>query len=66
MITWIDEESKKEHIRPSASKKARKCTIRVMLLERAAQWGHAKKGTPKPLYRAVAHASLRNVSFLFN
>jgi hypothetical protein len=62
MIAWIGEESKKEHIGPSAWKKASKSTIRRILVERGAQWGKTKKGTAKPLYRAVAHASLRNFS----
>ena len=64
MITWIDEESKKEPIGPSALKKASKSTIRRILVERAAQWAHTKKVTATPLYRAVAHVSLRN--FLCN
>jgi hypothetical protein len=46
MITWIDEESKKEHTGPSAWKKASKSTIRRIRVERAAQWGRTKKGTP--------------------
>ena len=60
MITWIDEESKKEPIGPSALKKASKSTIRRILVERAAQRAHTKKVTATPLYRAVAHVSLRN------
>ncbi len=48
MITWIDEESKKEHIGPFAWKRASKSTIRRILVERAAQWGPTKKkGTPQ-------------------
>ena len=61
MIMWIDAESKKEPIGPSALKKASKSTI---LVERPAQWAHTKKVTATPLYRAVAHVSLRN--FLCN
>ena len=64
MIAWIDEESKRDHIGPSPWKKASKSTIRRIFVERAAQWGKTKKVTPKPLYRAVAHVSLRN--FLCN
>ena len=64
MIMWIDAESKKEPIGPSALKKASKSTIRRILVERAAQWAHTKKVTATPLYRAVAHVSLRN--FLCN
>ncbi len=64
MITGIDEESKEEHIGPSAWKRASKSTIRRILVERAAQWGETEKLTAKPLYRAVAHASFRN--FLCN
>jgi hypothetical protein len=64
MITWIDEESKKEHMGPSAWKRASKSTIRRILVERAAQWANRKKGTAKPLYRAVAHVAFRN--FLCN
>ena len=63
-LSWIDEESKKERIGPSAWKKASKSTIRRILVERAAQWGKTKKVTAKPLYRAVAHVSFRN--FLCN
>jgi hypothetical protein len=64
MITWIDAESKREHIGPSPWKRASKSTISRILAERAAQWGQTKKVTPKPLYRAVAHVSFRN--FLCN
>jgi hypothetical protein len=64
MITWIDAESKREHIGPSPWKRASKSTISRILAERAAQWGKTKKVTPKPLYRAVAHVSFRN--FLCN
>jgi hypothetical protein len=39
-----------------------KSTIRRILVERAAQWAQTKKGTPKPLYRPVAHASLLSFS----
>ena len=60
MITWIDEESKKEHTGPFAWKKASKSTISRILAERAAQWGKTKKVTAKQLYRAVAHVSFRN------
>ena len=56
--------AKKEHIEPSAWKRASKSTIRRILVERAAQWGKTKKVTVKPLYRAVAHVSFRN--FLCN
>jgi hypothetical protein len=60
MITWIDEESKQEHIGTSAWKKASKSTICPLLVERAAQWGKTKTGPAKPIYRAVAHTSFRN------
>ena len=64
IITWINEESRKEHIGPSAWKQASKSTIRRILVERAARWGKTKKVTAKPLYRTVAHVSFRN--FLVN
>ena len=64
IITWINEESRKEHIGPSALKKASTSTIRRILVERAAQWAQTKTVTATPLYRAVAHVSLRN--FLCN
>ena len=60
MITWIDEESKKEHTGPFAWKKASKSTIRRNPCRARRPMGRYEERNPtKPLYRAVAHASLR-------
>ncbi len=59
MITWIDEESKQEHVGPSAWEKASKSTIRRNPCRARRPMGPYAERNPKPLYRAVTHASLR-------
>jgi hypothetical protein len=62
MITCIDEESKKEHIGPSAWKKASKSTIRRIRVERAAPMGQDEESNGQT---ALPRGRSRVVSELF-